>query len=149
MKAARKPCSRATRILLVEDHENTLHVLAAALRHRGHDVTAVGTMRSALEAMHVGGMDLIVCDIGLPDGDGWQFMEIVRARHEVSAIAMSGFGAPADLKRSIAAGFAIHLVKPFDPDELYAAIGSLMTLSPQPEGARPVRSRARRARTSH
>lgn len=131
MKASRKNRKRATRILLVEDHENTLRVLAAALRHCGHLVTAVGTMRSALEAMQNGNMDLIVCDIGLPDGDGWQLMEIVRARHGVAGIAMSGFGSPSDLRRSTAAGFAIHLVKPFDPDELYTAIGNLM---PLPDG---------------
>lgn len=81
--------------------------------------------------MQNGNMDLIVCDIGLPDGDGWQLMEIVRARHGVAGIAMSGFGSPSDLRRSTAAGFAIHLVKPFDPDELYTAIGNLM---PLPDG---------------
>jgi DNA-binding response OmpR family regulator len=112
--------------LLVEDHENTLRILAAALRHRGHHVTAVGTMRSALETMEEVEVDLIVCDIGLPDGDGWQLMETLRARREVAGIAMSGFGSASDVKRSMAAGFASHLTKPFDPDELYAAIGSLL-----------------------
>ncbi|WP_042726263.1 response regulator [Chthoniobacter flavus] len=112
--------------MLVEDHENTLRVLATALRNRGHLVTAVGTMRLALEAIQDGVMDLIVCDIGLPDGDGWQLMEIAQTHHRVAGIAMSGFGSPSDLKRSAAAGFSTHLVKPFDPDELYTAIGSLM-----------------------
>lgn len=115
--------------MLVEDHESTLQVLATALRHRGHRVTAVGTMRLALEAMQGGTMDLIVCDIGLPDGDGWELMKIVRSRHHIAGIAMSGFGTPKDLQRSEAAGFARHLVKPFDPDELYSAIGSLVTPS--------------------
>jgi len=126
MKASRRSRKRTTRILLVEDHENTLHVLAAALRHRGHVVTAVGTMRLALEAIQDGVMDLIVCDIGLPDGDGWQLMEIVRTHHRVAGIVMSGFGSPSDLRRSAAAGFSTHLVKPFDPDELYFAIGNLL-----------------------
>ena len=128
MKAPRRVRKKTTRILLVEDHESTLQILATALRHRGHRVTAVGTMRLALEAMQGGAvMDLIVCDIGLPDGDGWQLMEIARTRHRIVGIAMSGFGSARDLQRSLAAGFARHLVKPFDPDELYAAIGSLVS----------------------
>jgi len=85
-------------------------------------------MRMALEAIQAGATDLLVCDIGLPDGDGWQLMEIVRTHHRVAGIAMSGFGSPSDLKRSAAAGFSTHLVKPFDPDELYSAIGNLMPL---------------------
>jgi len=122
MKASRRSRKRTTRILLVEDHENTLHVLAAALRHRGHVVTAVGTMRLALEAIQDGVMDLIVCDIGLPDGDGWQLMEIVRTHHRVAGIAMSGFGMEQDIQKSHEAGFAEHLVKPVDPARLEEAI---------------------------
>jgi DNA-binding response OmpR family regulator len=136
MKSRRQ--KRSTRILLVEDHANTLRSLSLALRDQGHDITAVSTMRSALEAVHEEAIDLIVCDIGLPDGDGWQFMEIVRARHGVAGIAMSGYGSAADHQRSLAAGFAVHLVKPFDPDELFAAIGNLLAMSMAP------RSRANR-----
>jgi CheY-like chemotaxis protein len=121
--------------LLVEDHEDTLQVLAAALRHRGHAVTAVGTMRLALEAMQDRVMDLIVCDIGLPDGDGWQLMEIARAHHRIAGISMSGFASPGDVQRSAAAGFSAHLVKPFDPDELYCAIGNLLPDGNQMDGA--------------
>lgn len=141
MKSTRQ--KRSTRVLLVEDHAETLRVLSLALRDQGHHVTAVGTMRSALEAMHDDAMDLIVCDIGLPDGDGWQFMEIVRGRHGVLAIAMSGYGSAADQQRSIAAGFAVHLVKPFDPDELFAAIGSLLEV-PLAPSARTSRARLRK-----
>jgi two-component system CheB/CheR fusion protein len=114
------------RILLVEDHASTLQILAVALRRKGHRVTPVGTMRAALDAVHEGGHDVMVCDIGLPDGDGWQLLETVRMRCGIPAVAMSAYGAPTDLARSLAAGYALHLVKPFDPDELYAAIDGLM-----------------------
>lgn len=114
------------RILLVEDHASTLQILAVALRHKGHRVTPVGTMRAALDAVHEGEHDLMVCDIGLPDGDGWQLLETVRMRSRIPAVAMSAYGTPTDMARSLAVGYAQHLVKPFDPGELYAAINELM-----------------------
>ena len=62
--------------------------------------------------------DVIVSDIGLPDGDGWEMMQRLRLPRPAYTIAMSGYGMEEDRERSLAAGFRHHLVKPMDIDKL-------------------------------
>jgi CheY-like chemotaxis protein len=90
-------------ILLVEDHEDTLRVVARLLGRLGY------TVRAAREWF-----DLLVSDIGLLDGSGLDVMRAVRDRHGLRGIALSGFGREADIRRSREAGFEGHLVKPVD-----------------------------------
>ena len=105
---------RGKTILVVEDHEDTRRVLSRALRRKGFGVTAAGSVAAAVEQFTSSPADLIVCDIGLPDGTGWDLMEKLRAHGPVRAIAVSGFGMDQDLQKSRDAGFLVHLTKPID-----------------------------------
>jgi two-component system, chemotaxis family, CheB/CheR fusion protein len=104
----------ALRVLLLEDHEDTRMVMGRLLGSLGCTVTAAGTVRDALALAEHEEFDLLVSDIGLPDGSGTEVMKTLRARHGTKGIALSGFGQPEDLRRSQEAGFDTHLIKPVD-----------------------------------
>ncbi len=116
--SASSPLDRAPRgtlrILLVEDNADTLRVMARLLRARGHRVTTAETLTAALDAVQGQTIDLIVSDVGLPDGTGLDLMRHLRAQSTVRGIALSGYGTDDDLRNSREAGFAAHLTKPID-----------------------------------
>jgi CheY-like chemotaxis protein len=124
------------RILLVEDHPDTATVLARLLRQDGHDVCSAATADGALAACDRRNVDLLICDIGLPDRDGWELLPLVRAGHPLPAIALTGYGTAADLARSRAAGFDLHLTKPIDVATLRAAVATV-TPPAEPSAAVP------------
>jgi PAS domain S-box-containing protein len=116
---------RALRILLVEDHEDTARAMADLLELMGHEVMVAGSVAAALaaaEAVHGQGIDLVVSDLGLPDGSGQDLMRELIRLYGWKGIALSGYGMEEDLRRSREAGFARHLTKPVDLDTLRAAI---------------------------
>jgi PAS domain S-box-containing protein len=116
---------RALRILLVEDHEDTARAMADLLDLMGHEVTVAGSVAAALaaaEAVHRQGIDLVVSDLGLPDGSGQDLMRELIRLYGWKGIALSGYGMEEDIRRSREAGFARHLTKPVDLDTLRAAI---------------------------
>ncbi|MDR3635323.1 MAG: PAS domain S-box protein [Isosphaeraceae bacterium] len=102
------------RILLAEDNEESLRVLARLLRRRGYAVATADSVASALAEAERAPFDLLVSDIGLPDGSGLDLIRTLRARGPVPGIALSGFGMEDDLRRSLDAGFLAHLTKPID-----------------------------------
>jgi CheY-like chemotaxis protein len=108
-------------ILVVENHEDTLQAMKMFLELEGHAVRTAGTMKTALEAADTA-FDLIITDIGLPDGDGWELMRQLRERGPVRAVAMSGYGWKEDLEKSRVAGFFAHLLKPLKIAELEAVL---------------------------
>jgi hypothetical protein len=114
------------RILLVEDHEDTARVLRRILEHAGYRVTHGGTVAAARAAAGADRFDLVISDLGLPDGSGLDLMRFLRAHYGLSGIALSGFGTEDDLAASSAAGFAEHLTKPADWPQLRAAIERLL-----------------------
>jgi PAS domain S-box-containing protein len=121
--AAAKPAEAASlRLLLVEDNEPTLEVMAALLELAGHDVKPAPDVRTARRLAESHTFDLVVSDLGLPDGNGFDLMRELRDRYGLEGIAVSGFGMEEDLRRSREAGFREHLVKPVDVDKLKAAI---------------------------
>jgi CheY-like chemotaxis protein len=85
-------------------------------------VTPACDVASAIAAAEGAPFDVLVCDLGLPDGDGHEFMRRMRATRSVPGIAMSGYGMSEDRRRSRQAGFSEHLVKPIDVPQLIAAI---------------------------
>lgn len=116
----------SVRILLVEDHPDTAKVLVRLLRASGHDVIHAGGCADALElaerAMRAGGLDLLISDVGLPDGSGLEVMRELSSRHGLRGIALSGFGMHSDHEESTAAGFCRHLTKPVSMATLRTAI---------------------------
>ena len=103
------------RILAVEDEPATLRLMARLLRGLGHDVTTANSIASGYEAYEAGEFDLIVSDVGLPDGSGLELMRrVVSPRGRVPSIALTGYGMEEDIQKSREAGFTAHMTKPID-----------------------------------
>ncbi len=121
---------RALRILLVEDHADTAAILSRLLRRMGHEVMHAASIARAVEIadreMSAGGLDLLMSDLGLPDGSGQDLMRTLSAKYPITGIALSGYGMDSDLEQSTAAGFARHLIKPIDVARLQSTIAELM-----------------------
>jgi PAS domain S-box-containing protein len=111
--------ARSLRILLVDDHPDTLGTLARMLRRAGHEVTTAISVASALEAASTGPYDLLISDVGLPDGSG---VDLMRRLHPLPGIALTGYGMESDIAKSREAGFLAHLTKPVDPGRLEGLI---------------------------
>jgi CheY-like chemotaxis protein len=107
------------RLLLVEDHLDTLRTFARVLRQKGFDVQEATTVSEAIRSSRSG--DLLLSDIALPDGDGRDLMRQLRARN-IAGIAISGFGSAQDREEYRQAGFSESFVKPVDIDQLIGAI---------------------------
>ncbi len=119
---------RSLRILLVDDHPDTSVALEKLLTRRGHSVAVARDMRSALETVGGRQFDLLISDVGLPDGSGLELMTHLRATSGIRGIAISGFGMNGDVEKSLQAGFAEHLVKPVNLEKLEAAIEHAMSV---------------------
>jgi PAS domain S-box-containing protein len=113
---------RALRVLIVEDHAETATVLARLLTLDGHDVRTANSVAVALELAGAESFDLIVSDIGLPDGTGHDLMRAISRQKPIPGIALTGYGREDDVSRSREAGFVAHVVKPINVDELQAVI---------------------------
>jgi PAS domain S-box-containing protein len=114
--------AQALRVLLVEDHEQTQKIMARLLTKMGHQPAAAQSVRTALDLVARQKFDLVISDLGLPDGSGHELMRALRDRYGMRGIALSGYGMEEDVKRSHDAGFDQHLIKPVDLDRLEMAI---------------------------
>lgn len=122
------PLGGRMRILVVEDHDDTRRALSRLLIRQGYEVVESRDCARARAALQSQKFDVIVSDIGLPDGTGVDLMGEIRDGN-TKGIALSGFGADSDIRRSLDAGFAHHLVKPVD----FAEIQSLLREMTPPE----------------
>ncbi|HEX2998725.1 MAG TPA: ATP-binding protein, partial [Armatimonadota bacterium] len=108
-------------ILLVEDNADARETLAMALEMMDYQVESVETPRAALDAVRATLPDAILCDIGLPEMDGYELMRQLRAlpgMEKVPAFALTGYGQPEDVAKAHEVGFDAHFTKPVDLDEL-------------------------------
>jgi CheY-like chemotaxis protein len=108
------------RLLLVEDHLDTLRVFAKTLRRKGFEVQEARTYSEAMAVALPG--DFLLSDIALPDGDGCDLMRYLSTL-SIPGIAISGFGSAKDRERYKRAGFAESFVKPVDVNQIISAIG--------------------------
>ena len=114
---------RPLRILLVEDHGDTAVMMQCLLVTQGHEVETAGDVSTAVTLAESRPFDLLVSDLGLPDGSGVDLMRTLRQRgHALPGVALSGFGQDEDIRRSREAGFAAHLTKPASPERLLEVI---------------------------
>jgi PAS domain S-box-containing protein len=116
---------RPLRLLVVEDHEATSNVMVRLLTRRGYFVFAASSIKEALALLEETPVDVLISDVGLPDGSGRDLMEKVRQKKSLPGIALSGYGTEADLAQSSAVGFSLHLTKPVDIDRLDREIQTL------------------------
>jgi CheY-like chemotaxis protein len=115
------------RILLVEDHEDTNRSLTNLLRRRGYHVQSALNVRSALDLSEKEQFDVLVSDLALPDGSGIELMQNLSSNRPRVGIALTGFGMEEDIRKSKAAGFQHHLVKPIDLNKLDTLIQEAAT----------------------
>ena len=116
---------KALRILLVEDHRDTLHALSRLLTHFGHEISVADGAKAALKIMDSKEFDVVLSDIGLPDGNGYDLVSEAKRRRPIKAVALTGFGTDDDVRRGKEAGFDFHLVKPVDFHELRTVLGQI------------------------
>jgi DNA-binding response OmpR family regulator len=110
------------KVLLVEDHTSTSEVLARLMRRHGHEVHTASTLAGAQESADRNSFDLLISDLGLPDGSGHDLMRDLAKKHRLTGIALSGYGTPSDIVACREADFALHLLKPVDWKVLEAAL---------------------------
>ncbi|PYJ73774.1 MAG: hypothetical protein DME72_04955 [Verrucomicrobia bacterium] len=114
------------KLLLVEDHIDTARALVRLLEDRGYNVESVPTVTAALQVFEQEKFDLLLCDLGLPDGTGFDLIEKIQKTRTIPAIALSGFGMQQDVERAEQAGFKTHLTKPVNLQKLEATIQRLL-----------------------
>lgn len=110
------------RLIVVEDHANTAEALKKFLKAVGYKVFIATDIASAVTLASSVEFDLLLSDLILPDGNGWDLVRQLNAERHIPAIAFSGHNTPDDLERSAQAGFIEHLPKPLCPEKLCAAI---------------------------
>ncbi len=119
---------RPLRILIVEDNRDTARTLGVLLTRSGHRVRLAYTGVEGVELAKTEPPDVVLCDLGLPEMDGYQVAQTLRqdpALNAIRMIAVSGYGQEEDRQRSEAAGFDLHLTKPVDPLDLQRLLAVL------------------------
>jgi signal transduction histidine kinase/ActR/RegA family two-component response regulator len=116
-------------ILVVDDDPESLCVLETTLRQYGAAVTAVNSAHAALETLKTRRPDVLVSDIAMPELSGYDLLREVAAvvpdGSSIPAIALTGYASHDDRQRTLAAGFRLHMPKPFEPLELVRSIDQL------------------------
>jgi PAS domain S-box-containing protein len=129
--APQRRAVRPLRILLVEDHGVTAKMMKMVLASEGHSVETAGDLSTALEMANRSGFDLLMADLGLPDGSGHDLLRQLRQRgFRFPGIALSGYGQEEDVQRSYEAGFAAHLTKPASREAVVKAIAAVVRGEP-------------------
>lgn len=127
-EARQVAAGKCIRILLVEDHEPTRTTLAALLARRRYDVVAAASVAEARTLAAERNFDLLITDIGLPDGNGYDLMNELGKKSRLRGIALTGYGMEHDVARSENAGFDAHLTKPVRIQSLEAALDTAAKL---------------------
>jgi signal transduction histidine kinase/ActR/RegA family two-component response regulator len=125
------------RILVVDDEPDTLQMLVAALAMQKADVVGAVSADEALAALDVFSADILVSDIRMPDKDGYALIHAVRRRERagarrMAAVALTADAGADDRERARRAGFDLHVGKPVDPQQLVAALVSLLPRADAP-----------------
>ena len=120
-----RPPEKGGRILLVEDHGDTARTMERLLTSFGYEVRVADSVALALQLAATEAFDLLISDIGLPDGTGHALMRQLRSRRPIKGIVLSGYGMEEDIRKSKDAGFFAHLTKPVDVAVLKAALAKI------------------------
>jgi signal transduction histidine kinase/CheY-like chemotaxis protein len=123
-----KPSQR--RVLVVDDHQDTCTGMKMMLERRGYEITVAYSAEQAVQKAHNQDFDLLISDIGLPGRNGYELMRELRESKGMPGIALTGFGSEHDISKARAAGFAKHLTKPINFEQLQEAIQSLLDHEP-------------------
>jgi PAS domain S-box-containing protein len=122
------PGLAGARVLVVDDEADARGLAALALGKCGAEVRTCGSAAEALEALAEWSPHVLVCDIGMPETDGYALLRRIRAREgerKVPAIALTAYARAEDRIAALAAGFQMHVAKPVDPVELRMVVAAL------------------------
>jgi CheY-like chemotaxis protein len=123
------PSLTGVSVLVVDDQPYTRDMVAAILRHTGAAVQAASSVREALQLFRKYEPHVVICDIAMPEEDGYVFLREVRARPDAlrttPILALTAFGRPEDRLLALNAGFDAYLKKPVDPAELAESVQRL------------------------
>ena len=116
------------RILMVDDHADTNAAMKRLLSRLGYEVQTADCVQSALLVADTESFDILISDLGLPDGSGIDLLRelTVRGRQPAKGIALSGFSRDEDIRKSLDAGFSEHLSKPVNLERLQLLIEKLI-----------------------
>ena len=117
----------ARRVLVVEDHLDSVHTLVALLKGEGHEVDYAINGPAAVSVAMKFRPEVVILDIGLPGLNGWELCERLKREPQFSRtrfIAVSGYARPEDIERSRAAGCDTHLAKPADLKQLLSLVAA-------------------------
>lgn len=128
------PSLRGVTALVVDDEHDARVLVNRLIEERGGRALMASSADDALRQLASAAVDILVSDIGMPDVDGYQLIQKVRAREKsegrkLVAIALTAYARPDDRQRALLAGYQMHLSKPVDPRELIAAIASLLNIA--------------------
>jgi PAS domain S-box-containing protein len=118
------------KVLVVDDEEDARRLLNEVLARRGAEVLTAASAAEALELLQAWRPHVLLSDIGMPDGDGYELIQSVRRLPEeqggrTPAAALTAYAGPADRARALASGFQLHVAKPVEPAELAAVVARL------------------------
>ena len=124
------PTLEGVKVLIVDDEEDARRLLGEMLSRQGAEVKTSASADAALEMLQAWRPDVLLADIGMPDGDGYELIQRVRGLPEgrggrTPAAALTAYAGPSDRERALSSGFQLHVAKPVEPAELTAAIASL------------------------
>ena len=122
---------QGVRVLVVDDHDDARELLDRLFVECGAAVTTAASAADALETIHRAPPDVLVSDLGMPGGDGYELVRKLRALPpeqggEIPAAAVSALARPEDRRRALEAGYQVHIAKPVESAELIAAVAKLV-----------------------
>jgi CheY-like chemotaxis protein len=127
-------------VLVVDDEEDSRHLVKAILDECGCIVTLAGSVSEAMGLLRGNVPDLLISDIGMPHEDGYDLIRQVRALPiakggNLPAAALTAYARAEDRRRVLSAGYSMHIPKPVEPSELVAVVMSLTRLIQRPVDA--------------
>ena len=120
------------KVVVVEDDPDVAEMVAIVLRRHGAEVITASSGEGTLSILAEYPPDVLVCDIGLPDIDGYALlqrvreMERARGRRAVPSVALTGFASEEERQRAASVGYQIHVSKPVEPDRLVKVIADVI-----------------------
>lgn len=116
------------RVLVVDDEPDSREIVAFVLEQAGAEVIAVGAAIAALQTLQSMHFDILISDIGMPEMDGYAFIQQVRqlqVGEDILAIALTAYAGEVDQQQAILAGFQTHIPKPVEPEDLVSTVAHL------------------------
>jgi signal transduction histidine kinase/ActR/RegA family two-component response regulator len=129
-KAANTVRLDGIRVLVVDDESDSREVMAHALEDCGAEVTVAENAREAMEILESAEMDVLLADIAMPEEDGYALIQRIRSSPAgriaaIPAAAVTAHARDDERRRALAAGFHLHLAKPFEPGQLTRTVQAL------------------------